>query len=170
VNGGAWGRAAARALLATLALAFVAIGVLRVRDAHHRWETPRWDARAFHVLRHGGDSVRTGETWVVPVNPSCPSCLALLARTTERAHDVRPRPRLVALLVDTSERRALDAVWRIGTDTVAWDEDEVWRRRWGGRRYGEVLRFDAAGAFVRPARAGRVAVTAANHEPPRRGR
>jgi hypothetical protein len=163
MNRGAWGRAAARALLVTLALAFVTIGVLRVRDARHHWETPRWDARAFRVLRHGGDSVYAGETWVVPVNPSCPSCLALLARTTERARGVLPRPRLVALLVDTTERRALDAAWRIGADAVAWDEDEVWRRRWGGRRYGEVLRFDAAGPYVRPGRAGRVAVTAANH-------
>ena len=165
---GAWTRVGARVLLAALVLAFAGIGALRVRDDTHRWETPRWDARAFRVLRHGGDSVRVGGTWLVPVNPGCPSCLAALAVAARRAHDMRPRPRVVALLVDTGERRALDAVWRIDADVVVWDENQVWRHRWGGRRYGEVLRFDASGALVRPVRVERAALTVANHAPPGR--
>jgi len=168
---GAWGRPAARAFLVALALAFASLGALRVHDALHRWETPRWDAHEFRVLFRGGDSVRAGGTWLVPVNPTCPSCLAALARATGRARAARPRPRVVALLVDSGERRALDVAWRIDADVVAWDEESVWRHRWGGRRYGEVLRFDATGALVRAARDPHAAaIAAARHEPPQRGR
>jgi hypothetical protein len=156
-------------LLATLALALVTLGALRLGDALARHETPRWDPREFHVLRHGGEPAGARETWVVPVNPGCGSCAALLGRVVQRARSDAARPRLVALLVDTGERRARAAAWRTYADMVAWDEDQVWRRRWGHRRYGEVLRFDVAGVLLTPEARGRGTV-AATFELPARGR
>lgn len=137
-------------LLAGLFLAgTLALGWAWHRDRSRPWEEPRWTPEAFVLLRAGQRAVRGGQdTWMVTVNLRCPRCVASLRRMAA-AWDGNPGAvRLAALIVDTPARPGPEAVRRLPPMPVWWDRDGVWRRRWGHRLYGELIRFDAAGRHL----------------------
>jgi hypothetical protein len=136
------------AVLAVAAVGGVAILGLWAWDSNHGWERPRWSERRFdRIALRSPDWGEPGERWVVAVFPQCPHCRASLADLAlVRARMTHP-PRLAALIVDTSARPDPGALAEADVDAVFWDRAQVWRRRWGHRAYGEVLRFDASGRY-----------------------
>ncbi len=101
-----------------------------------------------------GAATDTAETWVVAFHPLCRHCAESLERTTRRAAAEPGRPHVVLLVIDAGRVLAESAASRHATLPVWWDARQVWRRRWGHRVYGEVLRFGPDGAYrglLRPA-------------------
>jgi hypothetical protein len=117
-------------------------------DRHRHWEEPRWERASFVVLRDRlrapGDSA---DTWMVAYNQQCAHCRHNLARAARLRPTIRPAPHLAVLLIDTEAPLARHAAGALAADQVFWDSLAVWRRRWGHRVYGEVLRFDATGRY-----------------------
>ena len=159
-----WRRASRRApawaivVLLASALGVAALLSLVVFDARHGWETPHWSERRFDSITVSSTRWREpGERWVVAVFPQCPHCRASLRDVAlVRARMTRP-PRLAALIVDTEHRPQAAVVAEAGVDAVFWDRDQVWRRRWGHRAYGEILCFDSTGRYVRTRTASEIA-------------
>jgi hypothetical protein len=85
---------------------------------------------------------------MVAVNLRCPRCLVTLRRLDAAWTRCARTERLAALIVDTPRRPGLDALCELPPVPVWWDRDRIWRRRWGHRLYGEVLRFDADGRYA----------------------
>lgn len=136
-----------RAALGLSLVLFVAIGAIWWRDRTREWETPRWDSARFAELSAPSGPVRT--TWRVAVNPDCQHCRARLADLMRRRRDPAHDPALGVLLVDVRRRPdRVDEASRLDGG-VYWDSSNVWRARWGHRRYGEVFVFAADGALVR---------------------
>jgi hypothetical protein len=130
-------------------LLFVAIGALWLHDRSRLWEEPRWHSGRFELIaRPAAGAAGDGELWLVAVNPDCGHCAGSLANAAavrdRRADDTG----LHALIVDQPGRPARDVFRGHDVDVVWWDEHGVWRRRWGHRVYGEVLRFDASGRYL----------------------
>ena len=133
-------------ILGLLALVGLAtLGIVWAIDRSRRWETPSLDPSRFVWLREGGSRVGR-ETWLVPINLRCPSCMA-------RAHELAAGRggdgrRCVWLVVD-QRRRPTPVSWsELGDGSVWWDREDLWRRRWGHRLYAEVLRFDSEGRYL----------------------
>jgi hypothetical protein len=137
-------------LLAGLFLAgTLALGWAWHRDRSRPWEEPRWTPEEFVPLRAGQRAARGGQaTWMVTVNLRCPRCLATLRRIAAVPGGTGDTAQLAALIVDTPARPGAAAVLRLPPMPVWWDRDGVWRRRWGHRLYGELIRFDAAGRHL----------------------
>jgi len=139
------------ALLALAAAVALMLGLWRA-DRNRAWETPDWDVRRFVTLdtRVGSDAVTAPDTpiWVVPVNPSCPHCMAGLARTFDARNERGSPIRLVALVVDARAAPPPARLAPILADARFWDRDGVWRHRWGHRIYGEVLVFSPGGRYL----------------------
>jgi hypothetical protein len=125
-------------------VALLALAWLWRRDRVHAWELPAIAAGGEVELVASSAPAVGGETWLVAVNPGCPHCVRSLAGVRRVRAGVRRPVRLAVLLVDTPARPGLDSGWVNGVDQVWWDSTGVWRRRWGHRTYGEVMRFDAA--------------------------
>jgi hypothetical protein len=140
------------------ALSLVALAAAWWVDRHRVWEEPRWMRERFVVIadrpRAPGD---TAETWAIAFNPSCSHCLESLARASRLRVTANPVPRLALLVIDAPRDRVRMPVASEAIDQIWWDVHGVWRRRWGHRVYGEVLRFDAAGRYrgIVPPDAGR---------------
>jgi hypothetical protein len=151
-----WRQASRRApawaitVLVASALGVAALIALWVVDARHGWETPRWSERRFDSIAVGSPRWREpGERWVVAVFPQCSHCRASLRDVAlVRARMSHP-PRLAALIVDTERRPPAAVVADAEVDAVFWDREQVWRKRWGHRAYGEILCFDSAGRYLR---------------------
>lgn len=132
---------------------FAALGVAWWRERAQRYETPRWQATRFEALT-AAEPGSNAELWVVAVNLDCPHCQqhlrSLAARTAARA---RP-PRLAALIVDSP---TVPRAYHLGVALPGglwWDRDQVWRRAWGRRVYGETFRFDVSGSLLSSTPAG----------------
>jgi hypothetical protein len=128
----------------------LALGWAWHRDRTDHWEEPEWPDDRFVGLRAGQRSDPGGlATWMVPVNPRCPRCLAMLRRLhVGWARRARPE-RLIALIVDVPRHPSADLLRAIPALPVWWDRDEVWRKRWGHRLYGELIEFDRSGRYLR---------------------
>ena len=85
---------------------------------------------------------------MVAVNLRCTRCLATLGRIAAEWDELHDTARLAVLIVDAPVRPGPEAVRRLPLMPVWWDRDGVWRRRWGHRLYGELIRFDAAGRHL----------------------
>jgi hypothetical protein len=130
---------------ATATAVLAGLGWTWARDRTHRWEPPRWEPSWFVAISGGEMGPESLERWVVPVNPDCPRC----ARDIRRVGRA-PRPagaRVAVLIVDAPRPAGAEELHRFGVDEVWWDRDGIWRRRWGHRVYGEVLRFGRDGEF-----------------------
>jgi hypothetical protein len=131
----------------------MALGSAWLLDRSRPWEAACWRTDRFVLVGGRPDSAYRGERWVVAVQPDCPHCMAMAPVIADSAR--RLGVRVAALIVDC--RSAPDPT-RLGTlrvDELWWDSGNVWRRRWGHRVYGELLRFDAAGVLIDPAQAPR---------------
>lgn len=128
-------------LLALLAL--VALGGLWHFDRHRRWETPALSGRL--LLLRDAPSDTAGELWLVAVNPECSHCLQVLARLTASPPG---DARVASLIVDSRARPDSLTLAALPGGPIWWDAGNDWRRRWGHRVYGEVLRFDRAGHYL----------------------
>lgn len=145
-------RIAASVLLGACLVLFAAIGVSWLRDRARDWEEPRWNPARFTRIDRAPTRAAArapdAELWVVVVNPDCGHC----AQSLHDAALVRGRrsddPSLRALIVDQARRPPHDVFRVPGVESVWWDEHAVWRKSWGHRVYGEVLRFDAGGRFL----------------------
>jgi hypothetical protein len=131
---------------ALIAGSLAALAVLLVRDHAHEWDAPRWDPARFTVLRAQRHR-RHAETWALAFQPLCPHCHEGLGRVLKAAARAPSRPEVALLVIDASRDLADRAALTSPGLTVWWDEHQTWRRRWGHRLYGEVLRFDAGGRF-----------------------
>ena len=124
----------------------VTLGSAWLLDRSRPWESACWRTDRFVLLGGRLDPAYRGERWVVAVQPDCAHCMATTPMIADSAR--RLGVRIVALLVDC--RRAPDPA-RLATlhvDELWWDAEDVWRRRWGHRVYGELLRFDTTGALI----------------------
>lgn len=119
-------------------------------DHNASYESPHWDASQFESIGPVATvaAVERRETWVIAVNPDCHHCMAMLASLADTLAVAAAAPRLYALVIDAPVRPAGSAVTHRRLDGVFWDRDQVWRRRWGHRVYGELMRFDAAGEWI----------------------
>lgn len=138
-----------------IALSALAVGLLLALavgwrlDRQRRWESPRLDGVGLVRLTDDRRGSAATETWVVAVHPACPHCLQSLARLRAARRRATDWVRLEALIVDAPRRPPARLAQDLGVDQVWWDSTGVWRRRWGHRIYGEVLRFDVAGRYWR---------------------
>ena len=134
------------ATAALLALPLVALGVLAsvwLLDHTRPWEPPCWRTERFVLLAGALDPAYRGERWVVAVQPDCPHCMAETPLVADSAR--RLGIRVAALVVDTRSPPDPRRLAALGVDELWWDAQGVWRRRWGHRVYGELMRFDADG-------------------------
>jgi hypothetical protein len=167
-------RFAVYALVALALAGAIFLGWAWHADRARRWEPPVLSDSAFVPLR-AGQRVDPGRhaTWMVAVNLRCPRCLGTLRRL-DAASTRRGRPeRLIALIVDQPRRPRAAALHALPAIPVWWDRDHLWRRRWGHRLYGEVLRFDPDGRYLGTVPAGeamRSALTPVTDTPPPRRR
>lgn len=119
-------------------------------DRSHRWETPRWQPRAFVPLKgEPGPAGESATRWVMAINLRCGHCLSALDRTQAAWAERNWQPELGALVVDTPRRPTPPALRAIPAARVWWDSRGIWRRRWGHRVYGELLQFDRSGRCLR---------------------
>ncbi len=126
---------------------FLLLGIGWTLDRSRPWEVPDLDRAAFVALR-GEPGSMGRETWVMAINLGCPSCLARARRLTDPRWPARTAPRRVLLVVD-QRRPPQPVAWsELRADAVWWDAAGTWRRRWGHRIYGEVLRFDRHGRYL----------------------
>jgi hypothetical protein len=143
-------RVALSALMGVALAGALALGWAWHRDRTRHWEEPAWAEDRFVRLSVGqrADPGRPA-TWMMPVNPRCPHCLATLrllhAEWLKHVRSVR----LVALIVDAPARPGAEALRAMPRLPVWWDRDGVWRKRWGHRLYGELIEFDPAGRYLR---------------------
>ena len=136
--------------LALAAASALALGFVWHRDRTRPWEEPSCAANRFVRLQAGQRMDSGGpETWMVPVNPRCPRCLATLRHLVAAWSRRTLRPHLVVLVVDTRRHPGAAALPAIPGLSVWWDRDQLWRRRWGHRLYGELIEFDSAGRYLR---------------------
>jgi hypothetical protein len=119
---------------------------LWLADRARTWDEPRWDRAGFVALRHSEDAGRSPESWIIPVNPDCPHCSDHLARAVALRGSRVP---VHALVVDQSVRPPEDVFAAANVDAAWWDSAGTWRRRWGHRRYGEIMVFDGRGRLLR---------------------
>jgi len=151
-SGGArrWGLALGGLGLAIVAAGMLGLGWLWHRDRTRAWEPPRWDASRFVAI--GGaprPEAAAAERWLVAVNLECPYCLRSLRQAvSERSRAPAPFA-LGALVVDTAARPRAEALPELAAVGWWWDSEDVWRRRWGHRVYGEILVFDSTGLYLR---------------------
>lgn len=131
-----------------LAVGVLALGAWWWADRAHRWERPAWRHRSFVPLRGEAGASPGTTTWVMAVNPRCPHCLTALVRLHAAWRTRAPEEKLVSLIVDTPVRPEPRTLRAVPTEQIWWDRDGIWRRRWGHRLYGELMRFDAAGRWV----------------------
>jgi len=144
------GRRLGVVMVVALAAACGVLAAAWIRDRLRPRIEPRWEERQFVRLAPGpvGRADAPRETWLVPVNPTCPSCAERLRKVMRGARLERSRPRVVTLLVDSRRATALLAASALPGHEVVWDSAGIWRGRWGRRRYGEVLRFDWDGRWL----------------------
>jgi hypothetical protein len=143
------GRGAPIAVSALAAGLLLALAVGWRLDRARRWEAPRLEGVGLVLLAGDRSHTVPGETWVVAVHPACPHCLHSLARLRAAHQSGMAGVRLEALIVDEPRRPPARLASELGVDQVWWDSTGAWRRRWGHRIYGEVLRFDVAGRYWR---------------------
>ena len=136
------GRRLAGAGLVLAAAALVALGWLWRLDRARRWETPLVGPPLV-LLRAGADAPGAA-TWLVAVNPACAHCREALAALAARPPAAA---RVGALIVDTPRRPSAATIRALPGGPVWWDATNAWRRRWGHRVYGEVMRFDPLGRY-----------------------
>ncbi len=120
-----------------------ALGWLWRSDRARVWESPRLGPPLV-ILRAAASSARA-TTWLVAVNPDCPHCRDVLTRLSA---DSTASVHVGALIVDTPRRPAPATVAALPGSPIWWDARNDWRRRWGHRVYGEVMRFDARGRYL----------------------
>ncbi len=121
----------------------VALGWLWHLDRTRVWEMPRLGPPL--VLLRAVSPASAATTWLVAVNPDCPHCLDVLARLAARpATGVR----VGALIVDSPRRPSTSTLDALPGAPIWWDATNEWRRRWGHRVYGEVMRFDPRGRYL----------------------
>lgn len=138
----------ARASCIVMAALLALLGTWWAVDRSHRWETPRLDPQLFPPLQdEAGAGGPARDTWLMPINPHCPSCMARAREFGVAIWRMRGAPRRVLLVVDQRRPPALAALAELKADAVWWDRGGVWRHRWGHRLYGEVLRFDPHGSY-----------------------
>jgi hypothetical protein len=123
-------------------LGFAALGWLWHLDRARAWETPALGPPL--VLLRGPAAARDAATWLVAVNPDCHHCREVLRDLAARSPDC---VRVGALVVDTPGRPGRSTLARLPGAPIWWDAKQVWRRRWGHRVYGEVIRFDPRGRY-----------------------
>lgn len=142
------GVVAAGWLLGVPLAGLVALGSVWLLDRTRPWETACWRTDRFVLVAGRPDPGYRGERWVVAVQPDCRHCMAATPVIADSAR--RLGVRVAALLVDC--RRAPDParLRSLHVDELWWDADQVWRRRWGHRVYGELMRFDATGVLIEP--------------------
>jgi len=128
---------------ALVVTALGALGWLWRLDRTRVWETPRFGSSL--VLLRGAAAAPSAVTWLVAVNPECSHCKVVLARLCARPPG---GVRVGALIVDTPRRPAPSALAALPGGPIWWDVRNDWRRRWGHRVYGEVLRFDPRGRYL----------------------
>lgn len=142
------GRIAALAGIALIVGSLVGLGLAWRADRRRVVESPRWDPALFVRLREPRPAWSdTGETWTVIVHPGCPRCLRVLESLARAGGRGAGAAHLAALIVDEPARPGPALLVDLPASQVWWDSAGVWRRRWGLRLYGGVLRFDAAGRF-----------------------
>jgi hypothetical protein len=140
------------ALLVALAL-LVTLGVAWWRERTRVYAEPRWEPARFAAVVP--ESAAAGrERWVVAVNLRCPHCQLHLRALADSLAGWSRRPALAALVVDQPEPPAVTRLGHRLDGGVWWDRQEVWRREWGRRGYGETYRFDADGRLVAATPAG----------------
>lgn len=136
-----------RFLGAAALTAFAALGVWWAVDRAHRWETPRLDAALFTAVSDAAlVSSRGRDTWLVPINLRCPTCMGR-ARELSVLGRAPHAPRLIFLVVDQRRKPSPSALAGLSAGGAWWDGRGVWRHRWGHRLYGEILRFDSRGRY-----------------------
>lgn len=119
-------------------------------DRSAQYEQPHWNEAQFEPLGARAATLTVErDTWVVAVNPACSHCMTTLNSLADTLATTRGAPRLLALVVDTAQRPVEAAIRHPRLEGVYWDRNQVWRTRWGHRVYGEILRFDAAGQWIR---------------------
>jgi hypothetical protein len=128
----------------------VALASAWLLDRSRPWETACWRTDRFVLVGGHSDPAYRGEHWVVAVQPDCPHCMATTPVIADSAR--RLGVRIAALLVDCRHAPDPARLRILHVDELWWDADQVWRRRWGHRVYGELLRFDATGALIEPPR------------------
>ena len=136
-------RALAWSGLAFALAGLAALGGLWQLDRSRPRETPRLGEPL--VLLRACEFAPGARTWLVAVNPGCPHCRQVLARLASRP---LPGVRVGALIVDSRSRPSAGAIASLPGAPIWWDASNAWRRRWGHRVYGEVIRFDAAGRYA----------------------
>jgi hypothetical protein len=142
---------AARAGVALMVAAFVALAALWAWDRSRPRETPRFEPGRFVSLDATATPPGPGGRWLVAVHPACPRCREDFPRTAAAALRQGPPPNLEVLYVDAPVRPTRDtraAFARLGATAHWWDSAGVWRGRWRHRVYGETLRFAADGTLL----------------------
>ncbi|MFI5372872.1 MAG: hypothetical protein ACHQ52_15060 [Candidatus Eisenbacteria bacterium] len=115
-------------------------------DRSRPWEPARWRTEGFVLVRGRTDPGYHGERWVVAIQPDCPHCMAEAPLLADSGH--RLGVRVAALVVDSGRAPDLARLGALRVDELWWDAGDVWRRRWGHRLYGELMRFDSIGRLV----------------------
>ncbi|HVP14459.1 MAG TPA: hypothetical protein VMS88_02880 [Terriglobales bacterium] len=139
-----WPRRALACSGVALSLAgLAALGWLWHLDRARVRETPRLGGPL--VLLRACPVAPEARTWLVAVNPGCPHCRQVLVRLANRPP---AGVRVGALIVDTRRRPSAVTLRSLPGAPIWWDASNAWRRRWGHRVYGEVIRFDAAGRYA----------------------
>jgi hypothetical protein len=122
---------------------FAALGWLWRLDRTRVRETP-WLGEPLVLLR-ACPVAPAARTWLVAVNPDCPHCRQVLAGLVSAPP---PGVRVGALIVDTGRPPSALTMRSLPGAPIWWDASNAWRRRWGHRVYGEVIRFDTAGRYA----------------------
>jgi hypothetical protein len=115
-------------------------------DRGRAWETPRWNPSEFVALSPAASDARH-ELWLVSVHPGCGHCRSELDR---HARAPQGGIRIAALVVDTPRRPSASFVATLPVAEAWWDHRNIWRRRWGHRLYGDLMRFDSTGRYLGP--------------------
>jgi hypothetical protein len=123
--------------------ALAALGWLWHVDRARVWETPSLGPPL--VLLRATPGRPDAITWLVAVNPECSHCRKVLAQLAGRP---MTGVRVGALIVDTSRQPAPSTLSGLPGGPIWWDARNDWRRRWGHRTYGEVIRFDSRGRYL----------------------
>jgi len=140
-------------LWSVMAAAFVILAAAWAMDRQRSWDAPRWETRLFTpLLWQGNRDAHEDSLRVVAIQPRCPHCMIGL----ERMRGLIRGDRLVALIVDTPRRPRRTFATSLRLREVWWDRDDVWRRRWGRRVYGEILIFDRRGRWIGSSHVARV--------------
>jgi len=161
-----WAGVASGWLLGVPLAGLVALGSAWLLDRSRPWETVSWRTDRFVLLSGRLDPAYRGERWVVAVQPDCPHCMATAPVIADSAR--RLGVRVAALLVDCPRAPDPAHLGSLHVDELWWDAGDTWRGRWGHRIYGELLRFDAAGQLIDPARVPRgVPITRGDAPAPR---